>query len=83
MTTKSRNLVEGESDTTLFTLVLDQSVSGLEIDITRDELRQLVQASQIIGVSPGDFLREATLAKAHDVIESEQSENAQTPASGL
>ncbi len=80
--TQSRNPVEGEFDNSLFTLVLDESISGMEIDITRDELRQLVRASQIIGVSPGDFLREATLEKAHAVLESEQSRNAQTPAAG-
>ncbi len=71
MTTESIKTSTAEPGTDLFALVLDERISGMEIDITRDELRLLVRASRIAGVSPVDFLREATLAKALEVIDSE------------
>ena len=73
MTTESIEPATTEPETDYFTLMLDERISGMEIDITRDELRALVQASQIVGVSPVDFLREATLAKALEVIQSENN----------
>ena len=73
MTTESIEPATTEPETDYFTFILDERISGMEIDITRDELRDLVQASQIAGVSPVDFLREATLAKAHEVIQSESN----------
>ena len=81
MTTESSEPATSELGTDYFTLVLDERISGMEIDITRDELRQLVRASQIVGVSPADFLREATLAKALEVIDSE-TDRVNTPATG-
>ena len=74
MTTESIEPATTEPDTDYFTLILDERISGMEIDITRDELRDLVQASQIAGVSPVDFLREATLERVATVLGQHRSD---------
>jgi len=82
MTTESVEPTASEPGTDYFTLVLDERISGMEIDITRDELSRLVQASQIAGVSPVDFLREATLAKALEVIDSDAKRSGEITTGG-
>lgn len=81
MTTQSIEPSTPDPGASEFTLILDERISGMEIGITRDELRQLVRASQIAGVSPVDFLREATLEKALNVIDAE-AERSDTAAAG-
>ena len=80
MTTASDEPTESVDLEYTFTLILDERISGMEIDITRDEVRRLVEAGRAINTAPGDFIREAVAARVAEILDPEQRTD--SPAAG-
>ena len=67
------------SEDDLFELVLNPEVSGLIIDISRDEVRQIVQAGELLGEAPGDFIRRVLIESSTTIL---AGTSAESPAAG-
>ncbi|MDE2891050.1 MAG: hypothetical protein OXN86_00890 [Chloroflexota bacterium] len=60
---------------------MDTDVTIARVELTFDQVHQLVEAGRLIGEPPITFIRNAAMARAEEVLAS-QPERADSPAAG-
>ena len=62
-------------------VTFDTEVTSARVELTFDQVHQLVEAGRLVGEPPITFMRNAALSRAEEVLAS-RAEQAESPAAG-